>query len=127
MTIEIGTQYSKSIEIKASETAIELGSGGLDVYGTPALVALMENVALSAIKPFLKETEDSVGIEIKVQHLKASTVGEKINCTAQVSNIEGARIYFDLVATNEKDEVIGKGTHIRFIVDKDRFMSKLKK
>ena len=78
MEIPVGLKAEKTITVAEKDSAKSLGSGGLDVFGTPAMIALMENVALDMIRPHLPEGSDSVGIMINANHMKASPLGAKI-------------------------------------------------
>ena len=115
--------YSQTITVKDHQTASEYGSGLLPVFATPALVALMENTAMQLIE--LPEGSSSVGISISVKHMKASAVGETINCKAILTAVEGRKYTFELTATDSSGDIIGTGTHERILVDVERFLAKL--
>ena len=123
--MEIGQIYKQTITVQEKDSAKNLGSGGLDVFGTPAMIALMENTALSMVRLSLPEGSDTVGIEINAKHLKASRIGEDITCEAKITAIDGRKISYELVATDKHGNIIGTATHNRFIVDIQKFMSKL--
>jgi fluoroacetyl-CoA thioesterase len=123
METESGNSFSQTIQVNENQTAIHYGSGLLPVFATPALIALMENTAMQLIP--LSEGTSSVGITIEMQHLKASRVGAFIQCTATITNIEGRKYSFEIVASDSKNELIGKAKHERVIVDIDKFMSKI--
>ena len=115
--------FSQKITVSSLHTAEYLGSGILPVFATPALVALMENTAMQLIES--PEGKTSVGISINVNHIKASAIAEIITCTAELIESDGKRFKFNIIANNEKDEIIGSGTHERILIDSNRFMSKL--
>lgn len=123
--MEVGQVFNLAIVVAEKDSAKVLGSGGLDVFGTPALVAYMECAALTLVQNDLPDGSDTVGIAIDVKHVKASPIGAKINVAAKIAAIDGRKISFDIVATDEAGDVIGFAAHDRFIVDKARFMSKL--
>ncbi|MCU0514655.1 MAG: thioesterase family protein [Anaerolineae bacterium] len=106
-------------------TARAQGSGTLDVYATPAMVALMEAAACNAIEATLDEGMTTVGIEIRVQHLAASPVGEEVRALAEVTAVDGRRIVFDVRAWDER-ELIGEGVHVRYLIDTERFMNRVR-
>ncbi|MBP1676716.1 MAG: Thioesterase superfamily [Bacteroidetes bacterium] len=116
-------QLTQTITVDENQTAENLGSGLLPVFSTPALVAFMENTAMKLIST--PEGKSSVGTAISVKHLKASAVGEQITCTATLIENEGRRYVFALTATDSKGNLIGEGTHERFVIDIEKFMSKL--
>ncbi len=114
--------FKQNYIVKPSDTAIVHGSGSLEVYATPAMVALMENSATKVIDN-LEEGFTTVGIAIDVQHLKASKVGEVLSCTAKLTKNEGRRYEFEIVVENEKAEIVGKANHTRVAVNIERFLS----
>lgn len=123
--MEVGQIFNLPVVVAEKDSATALGSGGLDVFGTPALVAYMENAALKMVQNDLPDGSDTVGIAIDVKHVKASPIGAKINVSAKITAVEGRKISFDIVATDEAGDVVGSAVHDRFVVDKARFMSKL--
>ena len=123
METELIKSFSQTIQVTENQTATHYGSGLLPVFATPALIALMENTAMQLIP--LPAGCSSVGISINMQHLKASPVGTSIQCTATISAIVGKKFTFEIVATDNSLEIIGKAIHERVIVDIVRFMSKI--
>jgi len=123
MEKETGNTFSQTIRITENQTAIQYGSGLLPVFATPALIALMENTAMQLIT--LPEGCSSVGISINMQHLKASPVGADIHCTATLTGVEGRKYTFEIIATDNQLQLVGKAIHERVIVEIDRFMSKI--
>ena len=122
--IEIGQKHISELTVTDSVTAIAMGSGDMPVLATPAMMALMENAAMLAIAETLPEGCTSVGGYIESSHLRPSKIGDKITAIAEVTKVEGKKIEFK-VAAYSGDTLLGEGTHLRFIVDKERFMSKL--
>ncbi|MEI6754170.1 MAG: thioesterase family protein [Paludibacter sp.] len=116
-------KFSQTITVNENQTASEYGSGLLPVFATPALVALMENTAIQLIE--LPEGGSSVGTSISVKHLKASAIGEIINCEATLTAVEGRKYKFELTATDSAGDVVGTGNHERILIDVKRFMNKL--
>ncbi|MBO5444873.1 MAG: thioesterase family protein [Muribaculaceae bacterium] len=117
--------HTTTIKVDESMTASSMGSGDLPVFATPAMIALMENAAMLAAAPKLKEGETTVGGFIECTHLKPCAVGSEVTATAVLRKVDGAALHFDITAyCNEKP--IGEAHHIRYIVDRQRFMSKLK-
>lgn len=112
--------------IAPSDTAKAHGSGDMDVLATPRLVALMENAAMLAAAPSLSEGETSVGSEISITHLAPSAIGAEVVATAVLEKVEGRKLTFS-VSAKEGDKLIGEGKHVRYIVDRQRFLSKLSK
>lgn len=119
-----GFSHTSWITVDNSNTAIALGSGDMPVLATPAMMALMENAAMLAVKDALEEGQTTVGGHIESSHIKPSPIGAKVSATATVTKHEGRKIFFNIVA-KMGEEIIGEGTHLRFIVDRERFLSKL--
>jgi predicted thioesterase len=69
--------------------------------------------------------EDSVGIEILVRHSAPTLLDMEVSITATVINVEGRKVSFDVVATDEL-EPIGTGKHVRFIVDREKTYERLR-
>ena len=108
--IEIGLMGERVITVNTMLTANYMGSGNLEVYATPALIALMEAAAMAAISPLLPEGQSSVGIAVNVEHLAATPIGEEVRAQAEVIDIQGKKIVFQVRAWDDK-ELIGEGTH----------------
>ena len=123
--MEIGLSYTSTVVVDNSNTAVALGSGDMDVFATPAMVALMENAAMNAVAPHLEQGQTTVGTQITTNHIKASALGATISAIATLTAVDGRSLTFTIVAS-EGDKTIGEGTHTRFIVDRERFLSKLK-
>ncbi len=123
--IKEGLTHTSKIKVTLENCASAVGSGGLDVFATPSMVALMENAAMNAVAPFLPEGSTTVGAEINTTHIKPSALGAEIEATATLTATEGRKLLFDVEA-RDTSGTIGKGTHVRFIVDIERFMAKVK-
>ena len=123
--IEIGLKHTSELTVTDAVTAIAIGSGDMPVLATPMMMALMENAAMLAVKDKLPEGCTTVGGHIESSHLKPSKVGDKVSATAEVTKVDGKKIEFKVTAYSG-DTLLVEGTHLRFIVDKERFLSKLK-
>jgi len=121
--LKVGLQAEKTETVTEKNTASALGSGGLVVYGTPAMIALMEMTALSAAAPLLPPGWSTVGTELNVKHLSATPLGMKVSARAELLSIDGRALVFKVEAFDEAGK-IGEGTHGRFIVENERFMAK---
>jgi fluoroacetyl-CoA thioesterase len=126
MVIPIGKTFSQCFEVTENQTAAFYGSGNLDVFSTPAMIACMENTAMKLIETELPKGMSSVGTEINVKHLKACLVGEIVVVEAKIKEVEQNKIRFDIHATDARKACIGTADHTRYIIDVERFMGKLK-
>lgn len=122
--IEIGQKHVSELVVTDAVTAIAFGSGDMPVLATPAMMALMENAAMLAVKDSFPEGCTTVGGHIESSHLKPTKVGEKVEAVAEVVKVDGKKIFFK-VAAYCGDALLGEGTHLRFVVDREKFMSRL--
>lgn len=122
--LETGLTHTSSLTVTEALTAKAMGSGDLPVLATPAMMALMENAAMTAVAPELPEGSTTVGGHIESSHLKPTPVGAEVKAEATLTKVDGRKLYFTVKAM-QGDTVIGEGSHLRFIVDRERFMSKL--
>lgn len=123
--IEVGLKYESQTVVSTTNTANTLGSGDMEVFATPAMIALMENAAMMAVAPYLDEGASTVGIEMATSHIKASPIGATITASAELISAEGRKLSFKVKAWDEQG-VIGEGNHTRYVVDRERFLSKVK-
>lgn len=122
--IEIGLKHTSELTVTDAVTAVKVGSGDMPVLATPMMMALMENAAMLAVRDALPEGCTTVGGHIESSHLKPSRVGNVIRAEAEVTKVDGKKIVFK-VSAYSGDTLLGEGTHLRFIVDRDKFMSKV--
>ncbi|MBR5784849.1 MAG: thioesterase family protein [Bacteroidales bacterium] len=125
INIKEGIENQLSKIVKDADSAATHGSGLLPVFATPAMVAFMEQTAHCSVGDFLPEGCTTVGIEINVKHIKATPLGMSVNCQSKLTKVDGKRLYFDIKAYDEVGQ-IGEATHVRYIVDSQKFMDKLK-
>lgn len=118
--------------VAAKETAAQMGSGLLPVYATPSVVALMEHTAcllISAIpageEGALEEGNTTVGTRMAIDHVKACLPGEEVLSVARLEAIDGRKYDFHIEVTDSKGNLLAKAEHTRFMVQAERFMSKL--
>ena len=122
--MDTGIKGFKEITVTKELTAISMGSGDLEVYPTPAMIALMEGTDSESVKPEFEEGQGSVGTSIDIKHLAATPVGMYVRCESELVEVDGRRLVFNITAYDEKDK-IGEGTHERFIISNDKFQSKV--
>jgi fluoroacetyl-CoA thioesterase len=124
MPIVIGLTGEHTTTVTEALSATTFGSGSLPVYATPALVALMEIAAVNAINDLIPSHQTSVGTLISIKHLAATALNQTVRARAEVTQVDGNQITFTVQAWDAK-QLIGEGTHTRFIVDIERFMKRL--
>ena len=122
--LDVGLKYQSRVVVSEDNTALKLGSGDMEVFATPAMIALMENAAMNAVASHLDAGTTTVGTMMKSSHIKASALGANITAEAELVAVEGRRLSFTVTAWDDKG-VIGEGEHERFVVDRERFLSKL--
>ena len=122
--LQEGLQHTSSLTVNDAVTATALGSGDMPVLGTPAMMALMENAAMLAVADHLPEGCTTVGGHIASSHIKPSRLGDIVTATATVTGVDGKKIEFKVQA-HCGDVLLGEGTHLRFIVDRNKFMSRI--
>lgn len=121
--MEIGIKGFAETLVCAENTAAAVGSGALEVFSTPSMIALMEKAAMDTVSPYLEEGQGTVGIKLDVSHLAASPIGMAVRAEAELIGIEKRTLTFK-VSAYAGDELIGEGTHQRAVILNERFMEK---
>jgi fluoroacetyl-CoA thioesterase len=124
MSLEPGLTGEATTTVIYENTAAYVGAGGVEVFGTPMMIALMENAAWRAVAENLEEGLVTVGTLVNVRHLTATPLGQQVRATAELIEIDGRRLVFQVEAYDEKRK-IGEGQHERFIVNLERFLSRI--
>jgi predicted thioesterase len=119
----IGTKCRLEQIVTPELTAQAIGSGALPVFGTPFLLAMMENAACTCLQSFLKEGQGSVGTYLDVRHTSPTPVGMKVTAEAELCDANERKIIFKVRAWDECG-LIGEGTHTRVIIDNRQFLDK---
>ncbi len=122
--ISKGIKGEQKLVVDHTHTANAFGSGLVEVFATPAMITLMENTAFQSIAWLLPEGMTSVGTEVCVNHLRATPIGHTVHCVSRVTEVRGRSVVFEVTVSDEKG-IIGQGKHTRFVVDTEKFMSKL--
>ena len=117
----VGYTYTLNHIVTERELAEAIGSGGLPVYSTPSMICLMEKTSyLSAAEKGIQ----TVGTKVNINHLRACKIGTQLQCTAEVIEIVGRKLVFNVKVSDEKG-LIGEGYHERFTIDPELFLAKL--
>lgn len=122
--MQIGKKYTSTMVVEEKHLACNVGSGDLPVFATPMMMALMENAAMLCVADELEEGYSTVGGQISSSHLKPTGLGKTVTATAELISAEGRKLKFKVSASDEVG-LIGEGEHLRFIIDKEKFMSKV--
>lgn len=122
----IGKTYTSTMIVEERHLACNVGSGDLRVLATPMMMALMENAAMCCVADELDTTASTVGGQITSSHIRPTGLGHTVTAKAELTAEEGRKLTFRISAS-DKNGPIGEGTHIRFIVDRERFMEKVNK
>jgi fluoroacetyl-CoA thioesterase len=123
VTVEVGLVGEVRRVVDASMLASALGSGALDVFATPALVALMENAAIQALEGHLALEQTSVGVRVDIRHLAATPPGVEVRARAELVEVDGRRLVFRVEAFDSQER-IGEGSHERALVDPQRLLGR---
>lgn len=121
--MELGIKGHAEVEVVHENTAAAVGSGALEVFSTPSMVALMEKAALSSVQPYLEDGQGTVGTRLEISHLAASPIGAHIRAESELVEIDRRMLCFEVKAY-AGDELIGEGRHQRCIILNERFMEK---
>ena len=122
--VEVGLKHTSELTVTDAVTAVRMGSGDMPVLATPAMMALMENAAMLAVADELPGGSTTVGGHIASSHLRPSKIGDVVRAVAEVTKVDGRKMEFK-VSAYSGDVLLGEGTHLRFVVDRERFMSKI--
>lgn len=124
--LEAGIKNTIDMIVTDEKTAKAVGSGGLEVFATPALIALAEKTAYESVVPYLEEGQGTVGTNIDIKHIAATPVGMRVVCETELIEFDASNPRRLLFSVNVYDEVekIAEGKHERFVINNDKFMGK---
>ena len=122
--LKLGLVGEISQQVTSEDTAARWGSGLVDAFATPALVALVERASVIAIEGCVGVDQTTVGIEVNVKHLAATPVGIVVRARAELIEIDGRRLKFKVEAWDTKEKIC-EGSHVRAIINRPRFLSRL--
>lgn len=121
--LEAGIKGEQMTEVVYENTATAVGSGVLEVFATPCMLALMEKTACDSVIPYLEEGWGTVGTQVNIKHVAATPIGMKVRCESELTLVDGRRLEFAVKAYDESG-LIGEGTHERFMVNNEKFQGK---
>ncbi len=122
--LQPGRIGSVTLIVAEEHTAPRLGSGRAPVFGTPAMIALIEAAAVACVEDQLADGQETLGIHLDVEHIAATPVGLSVTATAQLIEASGRKLVFKVEAHDAR-ELIGRGRHTRIVVDSARFRAKV--
>lgn len=122
--MEIGIKEREEITVTKEVTAARIGSGLVEVFATPMMIALMENTCAQSVLPHLQAGESTVGTHVNVSHCAATPVGMKVYCESELIEVERRKLTFKVAAYDERG-LIGEGVHERFVIDNEKFQAKI--
>jgi fluoroacetyl-CoA thioesterase len=125
MQLKQGMTGEAVTTVNNENTAAAIGAGGVEVFGTPMLIALMENASWKAVADALDEGYVTVGTHVNIRHLAATPLGQQVRASAELIEIDTRRLVFSVVAYDERQKV-GEGRHERTIVNLERFLARVK-
>lgn len=109
--------------VSHSNSALSMGSGSLEVFSTPSMIALMECACANSVKAHLEPGKTTVGVSMEAKHISATPLGMMVGCESELIEVDGKRLVFKITAF-DKAGIIGTANHERMIVDAKRFMEK---
>ena len=121
--LETGIKGTRTVTVNEDNTAKAMGSGTLDVFATPALIALMEETCWRSVANELEEGSGTVGTLLEIKHTAPTPVGMKVTCESTLTEVDGRRLVFEVIARDAKG-VVGEGRHERFIIQNEKFQTK---
>ena len=121
--LETGIKGTRTVTVNEENTAKAMGSGTLDVFATPALIALMEETCWRSVANELEEDCGTVGTLLEIKHTAPTPIGMKVTCESTLTEVDGRRLVFEVIARDAKG-VVGEGKHERFIIQNEKFQVK---
>jgi len=121
--MEVGIKHMEKMTVTSDDTARAAGSGTLEVFSTPSMIALIEKCCYKAAEPYLEEGTSTVGTKLEIEHVSATPVGMTVEAECELTKVDGRRLIFRVEAKDDAG-LIGRGTHERFIIKCDRFVEK---
>lgn len=121
--MEVGIKGTQALTVDSTMTASQMGSGTLEVFATPAMIALIEETAWRSVAPYLDEALTTVGTLLNIEHVAPTPVGMQVRCETELTQIDGRRLVFKACVYDDCG-LIGRGTHERFIVKQSSFQKK---
>ncbi len=110
--------------VSPDKTAVNMKSGDLNVFATPAVVALIEQACFESVASYIEEGSSTVGVYMEINHIAATPPDKKVWAVSTLTEVDGRNLTFEAEAWDE-DKCIAKAVHKRVIIDCARFLGKL--
>jgi predicted thioesterase len=120
----IGLTATAETKVAPENSAQSVGSGSLEVFATPAMIALMEQAAAASVQPRLENGQTTVGTLLNISHVAATPLGMQVTAKAELVAMDHRKLTFKVEAFDEKEK-IGEGIHERFIINIEKFMGRV--
>ena len=120
MELELGLRATVTTTVTPQDTARALGSGDVDVLGTPRVLALAEEAAVAVVAAALPAEQTTVGTWVELDHRAPTRVGAEVSATARLAEVDGRRLLFE-ITVDEGDTTVARVQHRRAIVDRAKF------
>lgn len=121
--LETGIKGTRTVTVNEANTAKKMGSGTLDVFATPALIALMEETCWRSVADRLEDGCGTVGTLLEIRHTAPTPIGMDVTCESELVEVDGRRLVFTVQAHDAKG-LVGEGRHERFVIQNEKFQSK---
>lgn len=121
--LETGIKGTKTVTVNGANTAKTMGSGTLDVFATPALIALMEETCWRSVADQLEDGCGTVGTLLEIRHTAPTPIGMDVTCESELVEVDGRRLVFTVQAHDAKG-LVGEGRHERFVIQNEKFQAK---
>jgi len=123
VTIETGLTAALTLCVSEADTALAWRSGDVPVLGTPRLIALCEEAAITALAGHLVEGTTTVGLSVRLDHLHPVAIGSTVKAEASLDRIEGRRLVFTVTAHDDRG-IVAAGKVTRVVIDREAFLAK---
>lgn len=121
-----GIKGTRTLKVTYKDTAAALGNGEIEVFSTPHMINMIETTCKMSLNEYLDESKGTVGTQLNVKHLAATPIGMTVTCETELVKVDGNRLEFRVSCHDDLD-LIGEGTHERYIIDNEKFMSRVNK
>ena len=116
--IKVGIIGEVKDKVSENNTAKTLRSGTLNVYATPAMVALMEEAAYKSIESELEEGQGSVGTSMNIKHIASTPIGMEVTAKTELIEVDRRRLVFKVEAFDERGKLVKEFMNVLSLIMK---------